>query len=82
MVKDVNGASGRVVVEALCYKSEGRGIESDEMNFFNLSNVSSRTLALKSIQLLTEMSTRNLPGGKWLPARRADSLTVICEPIV
>jgi hypothetical protein len=31
---------------------------------------------------LTEMSTRNLPGGKKRPARRADNLTAICEPIV
>jgi hypothetical protein len=28
------------------------------------------------------MSTRNLPGGKWRPARKADNLTAICEPIV
>jgi hypothetical protein len=31
---------------------------------------------------LTEMSTRNLPGGKGRPARKADNLTAICEPIV
>jgi hypothetical protein len=34
-----------------------------------------------SAQPLTEMSTRNLPGGKGRPARTAD-LTAICEPIV
>jgi hypothetical protein len=28
------------------------------------------------------MSARNFPGGKRLPARRADKLTAICEPIV
>jgi hypothetical protein len=27
---------------------------------------------------LTEMSTRNLPGGKGWPARKADFLTAIC----
>jgi hypothetical protein len=32
--------------------------------------------------LLTEMSARNLPGGIGRPARKADNLTVICEPIV
>jgi hypothetical protein len=32
--------------------------------FFNLSNPSNRTMALASTQPLTEMSTRNLPGGK------------------
>jgi hypothetical protein len=30
----------------------------------------------------TEMSTRNLPGGKGRPARKTDNLTAICEPIV
>jgi hypothetical protein len=34
-----------------------------------------------STQPLTEMSTRNLPGGKGRPAREADNLTAICEPI-
>jgi hypothetical protein len=34
------------------------------------------------LSLLTEMSTRNLPGGKGRPAREADNLTAICEPIV
>jgi hypothetical protein len=38
-------------------------------------------MALGSTQPLTEMSTRNLPGGKGRPARKAD-LTVICEPTV
>jgi hypothetical protein len=28
------------------------------------------------------MNTKNLPGGKGLPAFKADSLTAICEPIV
>jgi hypothetical protein len=51
--------------------------------FFNLSNPSSRTMALGSTQPLTGMSTRNLPeGGKGRPARKADNLTAICEPIV
>jgi hypothetical protein len=38
-------------------------------------------MALGSTQPLTEMSTRNLPGGKGQPARKAD-LTEICEPTV
>jgi hypothetical protein len=33
-------------------------------------------------QPLREMSTRNLPGGKGRPTRKADNLTAICEPIV
>jgi hypothetical protein len=47
--------------------------------FFNLPNPSSRTMALGSTQPLTEMSTKNLPGGKKRPARRADNLAAICE---
>jgi hypothetical protein len=39
-------------------------------------------MALGSTQPLTEMSTRNLPGRKRRPAREADNLTAICEPIV
>jgi hypothetical protein len=39
-------------------------------------------MVLGSTQPLTEMSTRNLPGGKGRPARRADNLSAICEPIV
>jgi hypothetical protein len=36
----------------------------------------------RSTQPLTEMSTRNLPGGKGQPARKADNLTTIGEPTV
>jgi hypothetical protein len=43
---------------------------------------SSRTMALRSTQSLTEMSTRNLPGRKWRPARKADNPTAIFVPIV
>jgi hypothetical protein len=50
--------------------------------FFNLPNPSSRAMALGSTQPLTEMSIRNLPGGKKRPARRADNHTAICEPNV
>jgi hypothetical protein len=39
-------------------------------------------MALGSTQPLTEMSTKNLPGGKGRPVREADNLTAICEPIV
>jgi hypothetical protein len=35
----------------------------DKVDFFNLSNPSSRTMALGSTQPLTEISARNLPGG-------------------
>jgi hypothetical protein len=36
-------------------------------------------MALRLTQPLTEMSTRNLSGGKGRPARKADNLTAICE---
>jgi hypothetical protein len=39
-------------------------------------------MALRPTQPLTEMSTRNIPGGKGRPALKADDLAVICEPIV
>jgi hypothetical protein len=35
-----------------------------------------------SMQPLTEMSTRNLPGRKGRPAHTADNLSAICEPII
>jgi hypothetical protein len=42
-------------------------------------------MALELTQPLTKMSSRNLPGGgggEGRPARKADNLTAICEPIV
>jgi hypothetical protein len=36
-------------------------------------------MALVWTQPLTEMSTRNLPGGKGRPARKADKFTALCE---
>jgi hypothetical protein len=56
----------------LCYS------RPDEVDFFTLPNHTSRAVALGSTQPLTEMSTRKLPGR---PARRAENLTAICEPI-
>jgi hypothetical protein len=54
----------------------------DEVEFFHLPNLSSRSMALESTQPLTEMSTSSLPGGKKRPAPRADNLPVIYEPNV
>jgi hypothetical protein len=39
-------------------------------------------MAMGLTKSLTEMRTRNLPGGKGWLARKADSLTAIYEPIV
>jgi hypothetical protein len=52
------------------------------ISFLNWPNSSSRTMALGSTQPLTEMSTKDFPGGKGRPARKADNLTAICEPII
>jgi hypothetical protein len=57
-------------------------IPHEVIGFFNLPNPSSRNMALGSTQHLTEISTRNLPGGKGRPARKADNLTAISEPIL
>jgi hypothetical protein len=49
----------------LCYSSLSRkvvGSSHDQVDFFNLPNSSSRTVALGSTQPLREMSARNLPG--------------------
>jgi hypothetical protein len=52
------------------------------VDFFNRLKLSSRTMALGSSQPLTEMSIKNIAGGKGRPARKADNLTASCEPIV
>jgi hypothetical protein len=65
------------------HKPEDRRFESRMRWIFSIYlNPSSRTMALRSTQLLTKMSTRNLPGGKKRPARRADNLTAVCKPNV
>jgi hypothetical protein len=57
-------------------------IPDEFIGFFNWSNPSSRITTMGSTQPPIEMSTRNLPGGKEQPARKADNLTAICEQIV
>jgi hypothetical protein len=52
-----------VYIGALCYKPEGRGMESRWGGFFDLPNLSSRSMALASTHPLKEMITRNLSGG-------------------
>jgi hypothetical protein len=58
------------------------GSSPDEVDVFNLPNSSSRAMTLGSTKSLTEMSIRNLPGGKGPPAHMNDNLTVICQPTV
>jgi hypothetical protein len=54
----------------------------DEVDFFNLPNPSSPTMALGSTQSLSQMSTRKFPGGKMRPTLRADNISAIYEPNV
>jgi hypothetical protein len=51
----------------------------DEGDFFNLPNSSSPTMPLGSTRPLTEMSTRNLSGGKKRPAHRTENLVALYE---
>jgi hypothetical protein len=54
----------------------------DEVDFFNVPNTFSHTIALGSTQPLTKMSNRNFAGGgKRQPVREADKPTAICELI-
>jgi hypothetical protein len=57
-------------------------IVPDEVDVLNLPTPSSSIMILRSTQSLTEMSTRNHPGGKKRPEPRADNLAAICEPNV
>jgi hypothetical protein len=55
------------------------GLIPDVIGCFNWPNPSSCTMALGLTQPLTEMSTRNLPGGKGQVVRKNDNFTAICE---
>jgi hypothetical protein len=57
-------------------------IPDEVIGFFNRHNPSSPTMTLGLTQPVTEVSTRNLPGGEGWRACKADNLTAICEPIV
>jgi hypothetical protein len=76
----IEGARGSVVSWGTMLQA-GRsraGIPIRSLDFFNWPNPSSRTMALGWTRPLTEMSTRNFPGGKGRPARKADYLAVFC----
>ena len=70
------------LVEALSYKSEGRGFDSRWCHWiFHWHNPSGRTMVLGSTQPLTEMSTRNVSWGQRRPVRRADNLNTFMCPL-
>jgi hypothetical protein len=83
---------GNIVVEAHCYKSEGRGLDFQcdlffFFFFFNLANFSSRTIgpevysAFNRNEYKKQKRKMFLASKAW-PEREADNLTTICEPIV
>jgi hypothetical protein len=82
-VVKIEGARSSVFFMHYAARQKVAGSIPDEATgFFNVPNPASRTMALGSTQPLTEMSTRNCLGGKVRPARKADNLTAIYEPIV
>jgi hypothetical protein len=54
----------------------------DKVDFFNLPNPSSRTMALGLNQPLIKVNTKHFLEGKKRPACRADNLAAIYEPNV
>ena len=68
--------------EALCYKLEVHGIKSRWGGYFQFTYSFQLHCGPGVTHPLTEMSTRNILGGKGPPAHMADNLTAICEPIV
>jgi hypothetical protein len=82
---NIRGTRGSVVYWGTNLQAERSRVRVSmrSLDFFKLPNPSSRTMALWLTHPLTEMSTRNIPGGNGREARKAaDSLTAICEPIV
>jgi hypothetical protein len=75
------------VVETLCYKPEGRGLETRlEEWFCSFCLILPAALSPEFTQPLTEMGTRSRKiiflGSRAQPVHMADNLTAICEPIV
>jgi len=63
-----------LLVEALRYKPEGRGLDSNGLiGIFHWFNPSGRSMALRSTGRLTEMSTRNISSADYLEILRAST---------
>jgi hypothetical protein len=73
------GVRGSVVGSGTILQA-GRSRDRIPMSWIFFNSISA--MALGSTQPLTEMSTRNILWGKERPARKADNLTAIYEPIV
>jgi hypothetical protein len=78
------GAGGSIVGWGNMLQAGRSGVRFPmrSLNFQFLPNPSRSTMVLGSTRPLTQMSTRNLPGGKGWPARKADDLTAICKSSV
>jgi hypothetical protein len=75
----LEGAGGKALVEALRYKPEGRGFDSRFVfGIFHLHISSGRTMALVSIQPLTEMSTGIFSGDEGGRCVRLTTLSSSC----
>jgi hypothetical protein len=76
------------MVEALCYGRSQVQVRMRSLNFFNLSNPSSRTMAPgvysacngNEYQEKKKKKKKNLVCSVW-PVCRVDNLSSICEPI-
>jgi hypothetical protein len=76
------GTCGSVVGRGTGLQPEGRGFDSRWNRWiFKWPNPSSLTLFQGSTQLLTEIISGILPGGKCLSAFKANNLTAISKPI-
>jgi hypothetical protein len=70
------------LLQALCYKPEGSGVEFRWGDFFIWPNPSSHTTAPVLTQPPTEMVPGIFLGRKGRPAHRTENLIAICVPIV
>ena len=79
----VTGNRSSTVVKVLCYKSEDHWYDPRwcHWNFSLTYNPSDRTMALSSIQPLTEMSTRSISWGKSGRCVRLTTLPPTCAVV-
>jgi hypothetical protein len=72
------------LVQALCYKQQGHGLESGlgHWIFLNDPIFAPELRSWECTQLPSEMSTRSLPESKARPPRKSDNLADICKSVV
>jgi hypothetical protein len=80
MLQTAFGAHGTMHY-ATSLKVEG-SINNEATKFFNRPNPSSYTVALRSTQPLTEISTMDLSNGKGYLVHKVNNITATCEPTV